>query len=145
MQYIIDTDKPFTGSVQSVIKDDGTVAYSDGLTFLEYNACHGGTMRLIERAELDAMVAGWNASLVTNPEPVSEEDYCEALYCLPPSRYTTTARVVRFCMAERMTGELTSWYFKAGERYFSFTDSVLATDQYIDAKIDAAICANHRP
>lgn len=139
IRYIIDTSKPFTGSVQSVINDDGMVAYSDGQTFGEYNQCHGGTMRVIGRAELDGMIAAWNAGFITSPKLISEEDYISVFHSMPPSRYTNTAGIQRFSMAERLSGVLVSWYFKVGDRHFSFVDSALATDQHIDAKIAGAV------
>jgi hypothetical protein len=122
MQYVLRADEPFKGYVQSVLRPDGTVAYSDGLTLEEYAEAKGFPIRVIDDAELDALIADHTASLVTEPTPESLEAWEYALNVLPPCRWRTVGGVELFHISERLTHDLVSWHGRIGDRCFAFTD-----------------------
>lgn len=74
----------FKGFTQSSLKEDGTVWYTDGLTFDEYNKLNGGNFITITDKELDKLLAEYNNSLITKWEEITKKDYWDLLECLPP-------------------------------------------------------------
>ena len=116
MQYLVRTDQPFRGSVQSVVLENGTVAYSDGQTVAEYIADRGGNLRVVTEAELFELVQAYEASLVTEPRQITAEQWDDALNVLPPCRWHTFDGVQLFHVSERITGGLVDWYATTGGR-----------------------------
>lgn len=99
--WLIRADQPFMGHVQSVILPDGTVAFSNGLTPDQYAKDRGFPVRVITDAELDVLLASHEASLITAPVEITDEQYHELLNCLPPCRWRTVAGVEMFHVSER--------------------------------------------
>jgi hypothetical protein len=66
-KYLIRTDEPFRGHVQSVLMPDGTVAYTDGLTPEQYAAERGFPVAIIGDKQLGALVETYVDGLVTDP------------------------------------------------------------------------------
>ncbi|NCA72567.1 MAG: hypothetical protein EOM91_21410, partial [Sphingobacteriia bacterium] len=121
-RYIIRTDEPFRGSVQSLLSPDGTVEWSGGLTVEQYIEERGFPVRVVDRAELEALIADYEAGQVTEPESITEDQWTYALGVLPPSRWGLYAGVELFHICERISGELVSWYAHLNGRYWSFVD-----------------------
>ena len=53
---IINTAIPFSGHIESYLLRDGTVGFTQGMTFDEYNKIHGGHMKVVDEAEFQEMV-----------------------------------------------------------------------------------------
>jgi hypothetical protein len=120
--WIIDARKPFTGSTQSYLLPDGTVAYRDGMSFADYNREAGGGLKLITGAELDRLNADYTASLITEPVEIDEERFMYALEILPPCRWTRPRGVELFHVSERLSFNLVDWYACLNGRYWHFVD-----------------------
>jgi hypothetical protein len=58
----------------------------------------------------------------SDPEPCTEEQFWEALECLPPVDWVRKGGGESFKMAERLSGCMTRIYARSGDRYWSFTD-----------------------
>lgn len=134
MKYLLRTDEPFRGHVQSVLKPDGTVAYTDGLTVEQYQAARGFPVRVIEDEELDALIEAHTASLITEPREITEEEWHDALNVLPPCRWRTVSGVELFHISERLTADLVAWYARIGDRFVTFTDRAGANMQTLAEK-----------
>ena len=66
---------------------------------------------------------------ITPAKEVSEERYRNMLECLPPSRWHRVAPGISvFHVSERITHDIVSWFFQAGDRYFEVQDSDKLTD-----------------
>lgn len=122
IRYLLEADKPYSGSVQSILLEDGTVAYSDGLTVEQYEQDRGVKLRIIDEDELMELERAYIDSRVTEPKPVTEEKWWDALEVLPPCRWKTVKGVELFHISERITADLVDWYARVGDRYFHFTD-----------------------
>ena len=120
--WIIRTDEPFRGTSQSAILADGTVAWSGGLTVEQYQAERGFPVRVVTDAELMAMVAEFEAGLITDPEPITGEKWAYWLECLPPCRWTMAQGWEVFHISERLRGDLVTWCARKAGRYYAFTD-----------------------
>lgn len=137
--YLIKAAEPFRGHTQSILyrDEDGIerVAYTGrpsvtqgavvlqertpDLTLAEYEAERGQVFKRITKEELDALNEAHVASLITEPEPMSEERYNELLEVLPPCRWATVGGAETFHISERLTGNLVQWCIKfpSGECY----------------------------
>ena len=137
-RWILRADEPFRGHAQSVLLPDGTVAWSGGLTLEQYQAERGFPVRVIEDDELDALIAQFEAGLITDAQPITEERYWDYLECLPPCRFTEIAGWQVFHVSERLTGDLVQWCGARGGQHFGFTDRAGASLASIARKLDAA-------
>ena len=138
MQYIIRTDQPFSGSVQSVLSAAGIVAYTDGLTLEQYAQERGFPVRAIDEAELDAMLSTYGDGLVTEPTEETLDAFEDALNVMPPSRWQRVNGVEMFHICERITLDLVSWHARRGDRFFTFTDRASRPAIDIARKVNAA-------
>ena len=141
MQYIVRTDTPFVGNIQSYLLENGTVAYTDGLTPHQYEAERGFPIRAVDDDELDAMMNAYVNSLITGPVEETEADFDYALNVLPPSRWRVVRGVEMFHIVERVTHNLVSWHCKAGDRFFSFNDRADADMERLAAKVAALLAS----
>lgn len=137
MQYLIKEGEPFRGYVQSVLKPDGTVAYTDGMTVAEY-AAERGPVRVIGDEELNSLIEECTVSLVTDPTEETEEQFWYALEVLPPCRWRTVRGIEMFHISERITLDLVSWHARIGGRYFTFNDRAGANMDDLAAKVAGA-------
>ena len=63
--------------------------------------------------------AGHNAHYLAGPLlEITEEQWDEALNCLPPMRWEHRDGVERFLMVEMLSGSITAQYARLGSRYF---------------------------
>lgn len=151
--YLIKTTEPFRGYTQSIIyrDEEGTerVAYTGrpgmiqggvvlqerepDLTVVDYMT-ERGVFKRITGEELDALQAAHIASLITEPEPISEERYNELLECLPPCRYHKAGRFTVFHISERLTANLVQWCAWGGSmECYGWTDHAdLPTPEIIE-------------
>jgi len=139
-RYIIRTDAPFAGHVQSYIKPDGYVAYAEGnLTPEQYGLERGFPVRVVDDAELDAMLATWTAHQITAPVEETLADFTYALDCLPPCRWQRYRGVEMFHISERLSHDLVNWHVGIDDRYFTFVDRDSTSTEAIAAKAAAAL------
>ena len=138
MQYIIDTSAPFRGICQSIIDNNGIVAYTGGQTFDEYLAEHGDRFRLVSEREFDGMLEVYYSTLITEPSEQTKSAFLNALECLPPERWHHCRGVELFCLCEYLTGNLTAWHAELGGKCYTFTDSADANSEYLAAKVAKA-------
>lgn len=137
-QYIVRTDQPFNGTTQSLLLEDGTVAYTGGLTLEAYQAERGYPVRVLDRAELEQMLADYEAGCVTEPEEETEEQWWYALEVLPPCRWGHTAGVELFHVSERLFGDLVHWHAAYRGRWWTFVDQARRDPAELAAKVKAA-------
>lgn len=119
--WLIRDDEPFRHA-QSFLLPDGTVAYTDGLTPLQYAADHGFPVRVVTDAQLDDMIAAYEASLITDPVEETEEQWWYALEVLPPCKWRTVRGVELFHISERQTGNLVNWHARLNGKFYTFVD-----------------------
>ena len=55
-KWIINAATPFRGIANSYMLEDGTVAFTQGMTFVMYNAIHGYNMKIVDDDEFNRMV-----------------------------------------------------------------------------------------
>lgn len=127
-QYILKADEPFAGHVQSVLMDNGTVAYTDGLTVAEYERERGFPVRIVSEAELDQLLAAHYQSLKTKPLRITEDRFDWMLNVLPPCRWHRVGGFEVFHVSERLTGPLVSWFAHRGADYWEFTEDCRLSD-----------------
>jgi hypothetical protein len=140
--WIVEAGKPFPGWVQSVITPEGTVAYSNGQTFAEYQAEHPGqALETITDAQLDELMKVHEAGLITDATEETADEWQWALECLPPCRWHDFAGVNLFHVSERMTADLVSWHARLNGKFYTFTDQARASSAHLARKVDAAVLA----
>ncbi|NCA91228.1 MAG: hypothetical protein EOM92_20715 [Gammaproteobacteria bacterium] len=137
-RYIIRADEPFQGYVQSVLNRNGTVGYTRGQTLEQYAAELGAPLRIIDAAELDALIAEFEAGMVTSPSEITEEAFHEALNVLPPSRWGHCMGVELFHVSENISGSLVNWYGALNGRYWAFVDLCTADPEDLARRVAEA-------
>ena len=135
MKYLLYPDRPFTGSVVSILNNDGIVGYSRGMTLEEYEASTGIKYRVVDDDELDKINDEYEESLITAAVVVSEEKFEYALNVLPPERWHTHLGVNLFHVCEPLTGNLVEWYARIHGRHYLFIDRALASSDHLVNKV----------
>ena len=98
-----------------------------------------GRYPTVELGELDKIVEEKENMLRTDPAPCTEEQFWEALECLPPLDWQRTGAIGEsFKLEERTCGRMTSIYARVGETYWTFTDVDTLPHGEIMAKVQAA-------
>lgn len=157
--YLIRSDQPYRGRTESIIYLDAEgverVAYTGNpqvsssnrvlqqrtpdLTLAEYEAERGAVFKRITGEELDALQAAHIASLITEPEPISEDRYNELLGCLPPCRWHKAGKWSVFHISERLQGDIVQWCAQSGSMVcYGWHDQANITTPDIIAKLQAA-------
>ena len=77
-------------------------------------------------------------SYVTDPKPITEERFQEALECLPPLQWGRHLGVESFRFMERYTGNITSIYARIGDQYWEFMDRFNMSRDDLAQKVIAA-------
>lgn len=72
---------------------------------------------------------------VTEPQEITEEQFLEALNCLPPLNWHISPNFECFHMSEFLVENYTATYAKVGDRFFTWTDTVNATPEKIKNKL----------
>lgn len=91
--------------------------------FLEYEELEKKVMYYMEK------------KYVTEPREISEEDFREALNCLPPMNWNNYGAFEYFHMSEFTISHYTGTYVRCGEKFFYWTDSAYATVDQIREKL----------
>lgn len=139
MSYIIRTDVPFTGTAQSILLPDGTVAWSGGKTVDEYAADRGFPVRTVSDDEMTEMVRAYTETLRSPPTPISAQRWDDMLNVLPPCRWRQHDGVELFHVSERITDDLVNWFAKVGEHHFSMVDRASADAGALATAVKAAL------
>jgi len=133
--YLIKADAPFNGYTQSILyqdaegvervlhsgdfetKSNGRVIReaTPDLTIAEYEADRRQTFKRINLDELEALHKQYTASLITKPEPITEERYYDWLNCLPPCRWHGAGGFSVFHIMERITDDIVQWCARDSE------------------------------
>ena len=138
MKWLLIEGKPFAGSVQSALDDDGTVRWSKGLTVAQYEEAHNVKLRVIDDAELERLVETYTATLITDPIARTREQFNYALNVLPPCRYGERAGWTFFHVVERLTYDIVEWNARKGDKCFCFNDRASVSVDYLIAKLAKA-------
>lgn len=73
--------------------------------------------------DLDAVVAEKEKMMRTEPDSITENDFWDALECLPPLDWQHTGSIGEsFKLVERTSGRMTRIYARIGTSFWSFTD-----------------------
>jgi hypothetical protein len=72
---------------------------------------------------------------VTEPQEITQEQFIEALNCLPPLNWYCTPTFECFHMSEFMVSHYTATYAHTAHRFFMWTDTALATVDQIKEKL----------
>lgn len=139
MQYIINKAEPFRGFAQSVLylsEEFGreVVAYSDGKSWKQYKLekeKEGLKLELVTQEEFDRMNSEYLEGRKSKLSEITRERYWEMLEILPPERFGTYSGCQGFHVSEHITGDLVSWFFNVGERYFECVQSDNITSEQI--------------
>ncbi len=71
-------------------------------------------------------------ALRSDPVSCTEDEFIQALECLPPTGWKITGNVESFKMSERFSGSMTRIYVRSGSKYWSFMDRIdLSHDEII--------------
>ena len=138
MKYLIREGEPFTGSIQSILWDDGIVAYTDGLSLSEYEAERGLKLKAISEAEWEALTKTYLEGLITAPVEETPEAFDYALCVLPPCRWQRVRGVEIFHLSERLTHDLVHWHAKLNGRCYTFTDRETLAPETVATKVAEA-------
>ena len=139
MRFVIRTDEPFRGHCQSVLLDDNTVAWTDGLTVEQYQEARGFPVRIIEESEMKQLEHAYVASLTTRPVRETLEQYNYALDVLPPSRWQEIVGFSVFHICERITADLVSWHARKGDLCLTWNDRASLPRELIETKLWGAL------
>jgi hypothetical protein len=90
-----------------------------------------GDSEIVERERETAMR--------TEPEACTEEQFWDALECLPPLDWQCRGGGESFKMVERLSGRMTRIYARTGTTYWSFVDRDDMTHAAVMAKVTAAV------
>ena len=72
---------------------------------------------------------------VTEPQEITQEQFLEALNCLPPLNWYLTASFECFHMSEFLVSHYTTTYARSKGKFFMWTDTVHATPPQIKEKL----------
>ena len=115
-------------------RDDGTHvgAYSD-LTVQALAEKHGCEILIGNSATVHKLI---EASYITPPETVSEENFHYALNCLPPMRWGRWVGVESCRMSEFYTGNITTIYARTPDgRHWRFRDDADMSGDAVALKV----------
>jgi len=108
-KYVVNV-KDFTGTSQSIIQN-GICPYS-GKTEAEYIKAG---FKILTWEELFPLIKKHENILIGKWEEVKEETFEDMLNCLPPLKWSNGG----FFMSEFWTGNITSFYQRIDERYYT--------------------------
>ena len=92
-----------------------------------------------EIGDMDSVLAEKENMMRTDPVECTEEDFWNALECLPPFDWQRTGSIGEsFKLVERTSGRMTSIYARIGSKYWSFTDVDTMPHGEIMAKVKAS-------
>ncbi len=138
--YIIDTAKPYNGSIENsmpfVPKNDinATKVHCSDLTFEQYNKQHGGTLSALDfetfyKDYYKPHINGLQEPFVET----TEERFEDGLNCLPPRRWTRfpERNIEYFFVGECETDNIYRCYVKKGDKYYSALRSIETPTEHL--------------
>lgn len=132
-KYIIKTDKPFCGHVESfILEDEDRVAYTNQ-TWGEYHSDNPDT-ELISEEALSGLMKKHYDDMCSGYTEITEQRYYELLECVPPKRWKRLSdNIFPFFVGECYSGEVYQLclYHKPSNRYFSKMERISASDEKI--------------
>ena len=90
------------------------------------------TLEFLEWEEFSKRV---DQNTVTEPKEITQEQFLEALNCLPPLNWYLTASFECFHMSEFLVSHYTATYARSKGRFFMWTDTVHTTPPQIKEKL----------
>lgn len=133
-KFIIRTDIPFTGNVESFVKMDGLVAFSD-LTPEQYLEQSKNPLRIIDETEMDKLMTEFSASLQGSFVEITEEKFVEMESVLPPKRMTSFEGGKFFFISEALFANVHALYAFVGGKYFTTDRSLYMPESDLIAEI----------
>lgn len=133
-KYVIEKNN-FQGHVITSLNNEGKSFYT-GKTLAEMQLDYENELITITDEELDLYLENYYNSLQDNWKEISEDDYYDALECLPPMNWRTIVPGVNvFCISEAFTSHLHSHYLKLtnseGAKYYTAIRSRFITNDEI--------------
>ncbi len=121
-KWILRTDVPYRGHSESILREDGTVEYTNGQTLEEYKAERGFPFRIVNDEELMELDNEFKKTFITLPKIITLDVFDYALDVLPPCRLGTYGSFFAFHIVERITHNLVSWYAQRNDTNWEFVD-----------------------
>jgi hypothetical protein len=94
----------------------------------------GKTLDEVKQQHPAAQLMGWkeyerhhNTHWTTDPVEIDKAAFWDALECLPPVDWKTTAEGEVFKMSERLSGSITAIYCRIEDRFFCFNADIRTT------------------
>lgn len=133
-KYVIEKDN-FQGFIITSLNEEGKSFYT-GKTVEEMQPEYKGELILLDDQELDIIIEEYENSLQKDWTEISEEEYFDALECLPPMNWRTIVPGVNiFCISEGYYGSLHSHFLKLsnleGTKYYSALRCIYTTNDQI--------------
>lgn len=122
-----------TKRIQSIdtLAPDGRGGYSRK-TQAELEATEGP----LEIVSEDEAYSRERAKHIKPAKEVDEARYYDMLECLPPCKWHGIGGGISvFHVSERISCDIVSWFYQAGDRYFELQDSSMLTDAQLLARI----------
>lgn len=107
-------------------------------TLAEYYQENGDQWQLVTPAELYAIDAAYEQTLVTAPQAISEREWWDLLEVLPPCKWGTVSGVELFHISEHLRGDLVTWCARIGSNHYCFTDQASADPLALAEKVSKA-------
>lgn len=133
-KYVIEKDN-FQGFIITSLNEEGKSFYT-GKTVEEMQPEYKGELIVFTDKELDLYLDNYYKSLQGDWAEIGEEEYFDALECLPPMNWRTiTPGVNVFCISEAFTSHLHSHFLKLtnseGVKYYTAMRSRFITNDQI--------------
>ena len=130
--YIIDTAKPYNGSVENIMDfvpqdqvNDTKVHYSSE-TFAEYNKRKGGALSALN---FETFYTKYYKPFLDDMQgpfvETTSEKFDDGLNCLPPKKWTRSGKNQFFFVGECYTDTLYRCYVYVGGKYYTALRSIL--------------------
>lgn len=127
-------DKP--GIVDMAVRrDDGVfVGMFSRKTLQELDAEYPGVVM----SSMKDVVDRQQAMMKRAPKEITQDDFNDALYCLPPMGWVSRGNTESFKMCEFTCGAITGIYVRDGERFFALSDVFTLSHENIIFAVRAA-------
>ena len=148
--YLVESVTNFSGSITSSVSrtEAGTFVDFSGslhnnnegnLTLEEYRDRVNPSIKLVSEKGVGKLLTKYNNSLVTEPKEITEDEFFDALECMPPSKWGRVNGVELFHICERITGDMVSWFAKVNGQCFSFVDHAGIDKEFLAYKVGKLI------
>lgn len=93
----------------------------------------------LQIGEMDDFIATRETELTSQPELITQEQFWEALECMPPNDWHNLGNTESFMCCEHLCGRITAIYVRIGENHYSFNDLCTRTHKEIINKVKASV------